>query len=128
MSTPHIFTFSQVQDSIEKIAKEAKEADLLITAERDASEEELCRKTSQKYKGYHVWFTRDECAVAFEESTGFLRVWGWDFKPEFFVVDEEIFEASTEGIEEGEGELELALNALKDRNYTCAWKQLQLLP
>uniref|UniRef100_A0A6C0C8W1 Uncharacterized protein n=1 Tax=viral metagenome TaxID=1070528 RepID=A0A6C0C8W1_9ZZZZ len=126
----HIFTLKQVQDSMTTMARKAKEASSYFTDEEYGLllEEEQRRKTGQKYNGYYIWFTTEGNCIALEESTGFLRVWGWNFEAKFFIVDEEMFKASTEGIEKDQGDLELLFDSLGDKKYTLGCDQLQMLP
>uniref|UniRef100_A0A6C0CCX5 Uncharacterized protein n=1 Tax=viral metagenome TaxID=1070528 RepID=A0A6C0CCX5_9ZZZZ len=130
---PHVFTFDQVQDSIAKIAKKNKEKYVYLT-EEDEEEHDLLRleeerrTTSQIFKKYLVWITIEENVIAFDESTGFLSVWGWNQDSTFFVVDEEAFEASTERITEEQGDLELLFEFLaNNKNHTAGYNQLRKL-
>jgi len=101
MSLPHTFSLQQVQKSINRVC--------------------------QSFGEYYIWFTDNECLIALEKSTGHVHVWGWNSNGKFFIVDEETFEASIEGIHAGQGELEQFFDGLVNPNYCSGSKQIMQL-
>lgn len=103
MDAPHLFNLEKLQKSI--------------------------KVTPTKHDGWMIWevsgYNNESAVVAYDLHRDYVYVWGFDYDG-FQVVTEELYAASTEAIEENQGELDLVFDHLEQGDHSLHYKIAKL--
>jgi len=104
MNAPHVFNLEKLRKSI--------------------------KATPIEHDSWMIWdvsgYNNESAVVAYDLHSNYVYVWGFNYDG-FEVVTEELYEASTEAIEENQGELDLIVGHLEQGKHSFHHKIANLI-